>query len=158
MEFYHLGITAILNGTPQFSGANSTPLMAFRSQSRVNQNYLKAKIHTSSTSFSRKGTSFSSSLSFLSMNQLSIGIPLESWKRHKSCAPVSGWHRALGYLCNVFLKHKVWKKGLPGKQRLEVSYQLLLSWKDLVQECLGLLYNFLEHKHSAHETACAWKI
>lgn len=32
-----------------------------------------------STSFSRKGTSFRSSLSFRSTNQLSIGIPLESW-------------------------------------------------------------------------------
>ncbi len=35
-------------------------------------------LHTSSTSFSKKGTSFRSSLSFLSINQLSIGIPLES--------------------------------------------------------------------------------
>lgn len=33
---------------------------------------------TISTSFSRKGTSFSSSLSFLSMNQLSMGIPLDN--------------------------------------------------------------------------------
>ena len=33
---------------------------------------------TISTNFSRKGTSFNSSLSFLSMNQLSIGMPLES--------------------------------------------------------------------------------
>lgn len=32
----------------------------------------------SSTSFSRKGTSFSSSLSPLSMNQLSMGMPLDS--------------------------------------------------------------------------------
>lgn len=54
-----------------------------------------------------------------------------------------------------FLNTRCEYKGLPGKQRLEVSYQLLLSWKDLVRECLGLLYNFLEHKHSAHETACA---
>lgn len=36
-------------------------------------------LRTSSTSFSRKGTSFRSSLSFLSTNQLSMGIPLESW-------------------------------------------------------------------------------
>lgn len=35
---------------------------------------------TISTNFSKKGTSFSSSLSFLSMNQLSIGIPLDNWK------------------------------------------------------------------------------
>lgn len=33
----------------------------------------------SSTSFSKNGTSFRSSLSFLSTNQLSMGIPLESW-------------------------------------------------------------------------------
>lgn len=33
---------------------------------------------TISTNFSRKGTSFSNSLSFLSMNQLSIGIPLDN--------------------------------------------------------------------------------
>lgn len=36
---------------------------------------------TISTSFSKKGTSFSSSLSFLSMNQLSMGIPLDNWKQ-----------------------------------------------------------------------------
>lgn len=39
----------------------------------------KKKNLTISTNFSKKGTSFSSSLSFLSMNQLSIGIPLDSW-------------------------------------------------------------------------------
>lgn len=64
-------------------------------------------IHTSSTSFSRKGTSFRSSLSFLSTNQLSIGIPLESCKRHKIYALVSLWHRNIGrkmHVCNEWKK------------------------------------------------------
>lgn len=53
---------------------------------------------TSSTRLSRKGTSFSNSLSFLSMNQLSMGIPLESWKTNKplwSRANVAWTHRGI---------------------------------------------------------------
>lgn len=55
-----------------------TPLGCY-CQCKTKKGY-EVKIRTSSTSFSRKGTSFRSSLSFLSTNQLSIGIPLESLK------------------------------------------------------------------------------
>lgn len=47
---------------------------------------------TNSTSFSKNGTSFRSSLSFLSTNQLSIGMPLDSCKRETQSE------------CQIFLK------------------------------------------------------
>lgn len=105
---------------------------------------------TSVTSFSRKGTSFRSSLSFLSTNQLSMGIPLDSWKWDKrrvrqSTRRWDGVTAKQGFVGLV----------LPGRQRLEVSCQLLSSWRDPARGCWGLWCSFLEHTHSAHETACA---
>lgn len=74
------------------------------------------KVHTSSTSFSRKGTNFRSSLSFLSTNQLSIGMPLESWNMVK-LLPTVYRHRLL----NLFKKITV--SVLLDRQRLGASCQ-----------------------------------
>lgn len=60
------------------------------------------KTLTSSTSFSRKGTSLRSSLSFLSTNQLSMGIPLESWRRSND---ITRWqkYKLKFHLCFLLL-------------------------------------------------------
>lgn len=73
---------------------------------------------TRSTRLSRKGTSFSNSLSFLSMNQLSMGIPLESWKTnnalwcHTHATRTHGGRQAVCYLIGEGLRWVVDDDGL----------------------------------------------
>lgn len=103
------------------------------------------KPHTSSTRLSRKGTSFSSSLSFRSMNQLSMGIPLESWKTNHTL-----WCRT-----NTTPTHRV--RVLPDRRRLAVSCRWWWSWRDPGPGCSGLWCNSLGRRRSARGTAGAWR-
>lgn len=67
---------------------------------------------TISTSFSKKGTNFSSSLSFLSINQLSMGIPFDSCRgrQHQQSEQRTSTNKAVKH--TDFWEHHLIGKGL----------------------------------------------
>lgn len=96
---------------------------------------------TISAKCSKNGRTFISSLSFWSMNQLSIGIPFSSWYLQRKR--------------NALLESKRTRKhtpltGIEHTQMLAVSCQWWSSWKDLVREYSSLLCSCRSPKHNAH--------